>query len=56
MHIELRPGTCKRSSISRTKEVTLYADLKKFNLQKDFKFDFYGDLSGGGFLNSTSKK
>ncbi len=56
MHIKLRPGTCNGSPISRTEGVTLYADAKKFNLLKDLKLDYYGDLSGGGFLISTPKK
>ena len=55
MHIKLRPGTCNGSPISRTEGVTLYADVKKFNLLKDLKLDYYGDLSGGGFLISTPK-
>ncbi len=29
--------------------------VKKFNLLKDLKLDYYGDLSGGGFLISTPK-
>jgi len=55
MHIKLRPGTFNGSPISRTEGVTLYADVKKFNLLKDLKLDYYGDLSGGGFLISTPK-
>ena len=55
MHIKLRTGTCNGSPISRTEGVTLYADVKNFNLLKDFKLDYYGDLSGGGFLISTPK-
>ena len=55
MHIKLRPGTCNGSPISRTEGVSLYADVKKFNLLKDLKLDYYGDLSGGGFLISTPK-
>ena len=55
MHIKLRPGTCNGSPISRTEGVTLYADVKKFNLLKDLKLDYFGDLSGGGFLISTPK-
>jgi len=47
MHIILRPGTCYGSPISRTEGVTLYADVKKFNILKDLKLDYYGDLSGG---------
>ena len=55
MHIKLRPGTYNGSPISRTEGVTLYANLKKFNLLKDLKLDYFGDLSGGGFLISTPK-
>jgi len=55
MHIKLMPGTCNGSPISRTEGVTLFADAKKFNLLKDLKLDYYGDLSGGGFLISTPK-
>ena len=55
LHIKLRPGICNGSPISRTEGVTLYADVKKFNLLKDLKLDYYGDLSGGGFLISTPK-
>ena len=49
-NIKLRPCICNGSTISRTEGVILYADLKKFNLLKDLKLDYYGDLSGGGFL------
>ncbi len=55
MHIKLSPGTCNGSPIARTEGVTLYADVKKFNLLKDLKLDYYGDLSGGGFLISKPK-
>ena len=55
MHIKLRPGTFNGSPISRTEGVTLYADVKKFNLLKDLKLDYYGDLSGGGFLIQHQK-
>ncbi len=55
MHIKLTPGTCNGSPISRTEGVTLYADEKKFNILKDLKLDYYGDLSGGGFLISSPK-
>ena len=55
MHIKLKPGTCNGSPISRTEGVTLYADEKKFNLLKDLKLDYYGDLSGGGFLFQHQK-
>ena len=55
MHIKLWPGTSKGVPISRAEGVTLYANIKKFNLLKDLKLDYYGDLSGGGFLISTPK-
>ena len=55
IHIKLRPGTCNGSPSSRTEVVTLYEDVKKFNLLKDLKLDYYGDISGGGFLISTPK-
>jgi len=55
MQIKLRPGTCNGYPISRTEGVTLYADVKMFNLLKDLNLDYYGDLSGGGFLISTPK-
>jgi len=54
-HIKLQPGTCNGSPISRTEGITLYADIKDFPLLKDLKLDYYGDLSGGGFLISTPK-
>ena len=53
MHIKSRPGSCNGSPISRTEGVTLSADVKNFNLLKDFILDYYGNLSGGGFLIST---
>ena len=55
MHIKLRPGKCDGSPISRAEGVTLYEGVKKFNLLKGLKLDYYSDLSGGGFLISTPK-
>ena len=55
MHIKLRSGSCNGSPITRTEGATLYADVKKLNLLKDLKLDYYSDLSGGGFLISTPK-
>ena len=34
------------SPISRKEGVTLYSDVKKFNLLKDSKLDYYGDFRG----------
>ena len=55
IHIKLKPGTSNGSPISRTEGITLYADIKHFPFLKDLKLDYYGDLSGGGFLISTPK-
>ena len=55
IHIKLTPGTSYGSPISRTEGVTLYADVKRFNLLKDLKLDYYSDLSGGGFLITAPK-
>tara|TARA_B100000900_G_scaffold384407_1_gene373209 strand:+ start:804 stop:1193 length:390 start_codon:yes stop_codon:yes gene_type:complete len=53
LHIQLRPGTCNGSPISRTAGVTLFANSNKFSLFKGLTLDYYSDLSGGGFLIST---
>ena len=53
IHIKLKPGQGDGFPIARTEGITLYADMKEFNLLKDLKLDYYGDLSGGGFLIST---
>ena len=45
MHIKLRPGKCDGSPISRAEGVTLYEGVKKFNLLKGLKLDYYSDLS-----------
>ena len=55
MYIKLRSVTCNGSPISRNEGITLYADLKMFNLLKDLKLDYYSDLSSDGFLISTPK-
>ena len=53
LHIRLRPGNCGGSPISRTEGVTLFADSARFSLFKGLTLDYYGDLSGGGFLISS---
>ena len=53
LHIKLKPGTGNGSPISRTEGVTLFADSSKFSLFKGLILDYYGDLSGGGFLISS---
>ena len=54
-HIKLRPGVCKGDPIARKEGITLFADSKRFELFKNLKLDYYGDLSGGSFLISTPK-
>ena len=53
LHIKLMPGMCSGSPMSRTEGITLYADPNKFQLFKGLSLDYYGDLSGGGFLISS---
>ena len=55
LHIKLSPGSTNGTPISRKEGITLYADKKKINLLKDLKLDYYGDLSGGGFLITPPK-
>tara|TARA_B100000886_G_C20098412_1_gene356820 strand:- start:231 stop:431 length:201 start_codon:yes stop_codon:yes gene_type:complete len=50
MYIKLKSGISNGFPISRTQRLTLYADIKKFNLLKDLKLDYYVDLSDCGFL------
>ena len=53
LHLNLKPGSCDGSPISRTQGITLFADVSKFKLFKGLFLDYYCDLSGGGFLIST---
>ena len=50
MYIRLQPGSIKGVPIARTDGVTLYAPLDQLNLLKGLTLNYYGDLSGGGFL------
>ena len=50
MHIKLRQRIFNAEPISITERVTLCTDVKKFNLLKDLKLDYLGDLSVGGFF------
>ena len=40
------PGKCHGSPTSRTEGVYLYVDVKKFNLLKELKLDYYDDSNG----------
>ena len=52
LHIRLRPGQCEGVPIARADGVTLYAPHTQLKLLKGLKLNYYGDLSGGGFLIS----
>ncbi len=47
---------CKKEAgrpIARTDGITLFAPADQFSLLEGLSLDYYGDLSGGGFLIST---
>ena len=53
LYIRLRSGKLTGIPIARTDGVTLFAPSEQISLLKGLKLDYYGDLSGGGFLIST---
>ena len=53
LYIRLRPGKLTGIPVARTDGVTLFAPSEQISLLKGLKLDYYGDLSGGGFLIST---
>ncbi len=53
LHIRLRPGKFIGIPIARTDGVTLYAPEEQLPLFKGLILNYYGDLSGGGFLISS---
>ena len=50
LHIRLRPGSADGVQIARTDGVTLFVPLEQLSLLKGLCLNYYGDLSGGGFL------
>ena len=52
LHIRLRPGQFAGVPIARTDGVTLYAPSSQYSLLKGLILNYFGDLSGGGFLIS----
>ena len=52
LHVRLLTGRNNGIPIARTDGVTLYAPSEQLNLISGLKLDYYGDLSGGGFLIS----
>ncbi len=55
LYIRLRPGNHSGVPIARTDGMTLFAPSAQLTMFKDLKLDYYGDLSGGGFLISNPK-
>ena len=53
LYIRLRAGQHEGVPIARADGITLFAPLEQLDLLKGLKLDYFGDLSGGGFLIST---
>ena len=53
LHIRLRPGNLLGVPIARTDGVTLYAPQEQLSLLQGLSLNYFGDLSGGGFLISS---
>ena len=53
LFIRLRPGKLTGIPIARTDGVTLFTSSVQIGLLRGLRLDYYGDLSGGGFLIST---
>ena len=55
LYIRLRPGKLTGIPLTRTDGITLFAPSEQISLLRDLTLDYFGDLSGGGFLISTPK-
>ncbi|KGG14537.1 MULTISPECIES: AIR synthase [unclassified Prochlorococcus] len=55
LYIRLRSGHQSGVPIARTDGITLYAPSDQLSLLEGLKLDYFGDLTGGGFLISTPK-
>ncbi len=53
LHIRLRPGQYNGVPLARTDGVTLYAPADQLDILQGLSLNYYGDLSGGGFLISS---
>tara|TARA_B100000700_G_scaffold217248_1_gene239003 strand:- start:1971 stop:2321 length:351 start_codon:yes stop_codon:yes gene_type:complete len=54
-YIRIRPGVNNGIPIARADGITLYARKDQILLFQGLNLNYYGDLSGGGFLISTPK-
>ena len=52
LHLRLQPGQLNGVPIARTDGITLYAPVEQLEIFKGLRLNYYGDLSGGGFLLS----
>ncbi len=52
LHIRLIPGSNNGVPLARTDGVTLYAPAEQLTLLQGLRLNYYGDISGGGFLIS----
>ena len=52
LHIRLQPGDQNGIAIARADGITLYAPSDQLSLLQGLQLNYYGDLSGGGFLIS----
>lgn len=53
MHVRLRPGDFSGVPVARADGVTLYAPADQLDVLSGLTLNYYGDLSGGGFLISS---
>lgn len=53
-HIRVQPGKNNGVPVARADGVTLYAPSDQLDLLQGLNLNYYADLSGGGFLISTS--
>ena len=53
LHIRLQPGQNNGVPVARADGITLYAPVEQLGLLQGLKLNYYGDLSGGGFLISA---
>ena len=53
--IRIRPGKNNGVPIARSDGITLFAQPDQINLFQGLKLNYFGDLSGGGFLISTPR-
>ena len=53
LYIRLQPGECGGVPLARADGITLFAPAGQFHLLSGLILNYYGDLSGGGFLISV---